>query len=84
MIGTVGTAVASETTTRMQLTRSRSSLGSTRSRRSRRLHASRGATMVEYALLIIAIMFLAAVAYRNLGKSARKNADESSSTLLER
>jgi Flp pilus assembly pilin Flp len=44
----------------------------------------RGATMVEYALLIIAVMFLAAVAYRNLGKSARKNADESSSALLER
>jgi hypothetical protein len=40
--------------------------------------------MVEYALLIIAIMFLAAVGYRNLGKSARKNADESSSKLLER
>ena len=40
--------------------------------------------MVEYALLIIAIMFLAAVAYRNLGKSARKNADESSAELLKR
>lgn len=40
--------------------------------------------MVEYALLIIAIMFLAAVGYRNLGKSVRKNADESSSKLLER
>jgi Flp pilus assembly pilin Flp len=45
---------------------------------------TRGATMVEYALLIIAIMFLAAVAYRNLGKSARKNADESSGVLLQR
>jgi Flp pilus assembly pilin Flp len=48
------------------------------------LVGARGATMVEYALLIIAVMFLAAVAYRNLGKSARKNADESSSALLER
>ena len=44
----------------------------------------RGATMVEYALLIIAIMFLAAVAYRNLGKSARKNADESTAELMKR
>ena len=38
--------------------------------------------MVEYALLIIAIMFLAAVAYRNLGKAVRKNADEASVELL--
>jgi Flp pilus assembly pilin Flp len=50
----------------------------------RRLLGARGATMVEYALLIIAIMFLAATAYRNLGKSARKNADESSAELLKR
>ena len=49
-----------------------------------KLGVMRGATMVEYALLIIAVMFLAAVGYRNLGKSARKNADESSSALLER
>lgn len=49
-----------------------------------RFVARRGATMVEYALLIIAIMFLAAIAYRNLGKSARKNADESSGELLKR
>jgi hypothetical protein len=34
-----------------------------------KLNVMRGATMVEY---------------RNLGKSARKNADESSSALLER
>jgi Flp pilus assembly pilin Flp len=46
--------------------------------------SSRGATMVEYALLIIAIMFLAAVGYRNLGKSVRKNADESSAELIRR
>ena len=36
------------------------------------------------ALLIIAIMFLAAVGYRNLGKSVRKNADESSAELIKR
>lgn len=40
--------------------------------------------MVEYALLIIAVMFLAAVGFRNLGKSVRKNADESSAELLKK
>ncbi|MDB4943061.1 MAG: hypothetical protein JWP97_2595 [Labilithrix sp.] len=48
------------------------------------LRRARGATMVEYALLIIAIMFLAALGYRNLGKSVRKNSDESSAELLKR
>jgi Flp pilus assembly pilin Flp len=42
---------------------------------------SRGATMVEYALLIIAVMLLAAGAYRNLGKAVRLNADKSSAEL---
>ena len=42
---------------------------------------SRGATMVEYALLIIAIMFLAAIGYRNLGKSVAKNAKDSQGEL---
>ncbi|MBS2012639.1 MAG: hypothetical protein JST00_07130 [Deltaproteobacteria bacterium] len=41
----------------------------------------RGATMVEYALLIIAIMVLAAGAYRQLGKIVRKNADRSTDEL---
>ncbi len=40
--------------------------------------------MVEYALLIVAVMLLAAVAYRSLGKAARKNADESSGELMKR
>ena len=35
---------------------------------------TRGATMVEYALLIIAIMFLAAIGYRNLGSTVKANA----------
>lgn len=48
------------------------------------LRKARGATMVEYALLIIAIMFLAALGYRNLGKSVRKNGDESTAELLKR
>ena len=42
---------------------------------------SRGASMVEYALLIIAIMLLAALAYRKLGKQVGDNADRSSSEL---
>lgn len=40
--------------------------------------------MVEYALLIIAIMFLAAVAYRRLGRSARQNADNATEQLMGR
>jgi Flp pilus assembly pilin Flp len=40
--------------------------------------------MVEYALLIIAVMLLAALAYRNLGKAVRENADQSSSELIKR
>jgi Flp pilus assembly pilin Flp len=45
------------------------------------LKKTRGATMVEYALLIIAIMFLAAIGYRNLGKSVAKNAKDSQGEL---
>jgi Flp pilus assembly pilin Flp len=45
------------------------------------LAKTRGATMVEYALLIIAIMVLAAVAYKNLGKQVQKNAEKSETTL---
>jgi Flp pilus assembly pilin Flp len=41
----------------------------------------RGATMVEYALLIIAIMLLAAGAYRKLGAQVGTNADKSTSEL---
>ncbi len=45
---------------------------------------ARGATMVEYALLIIAVMFLAAIGYRNLGKSVKKNAVDSQSEIDKR
>lgn len=45
------------------------------------LKKARGATMVEYALLIIAIMLLAAVGYRNLGKSVKKNSEDSKTEL---
>jgi Flp pilus assembly pilin Flp len=42
---------------------------------------TRGATMVEYALLIIAIMVLAAVGYKNLGKQVKTNAEKSTTEL---
>lgn len=42
---------------------------------------NRGATMVEYALLIIAVMVLAAVAYKNLGRQVQQNAERSTSAL---
>jgi Flp pilus assembly pilin Flp len=45
---------------------------------------TRGATMVEYALLIIAIMFLAAIGYRNLGSSVKKNAVDSQGEIDKR
>ena len=41
----------------------------------------RGATMIEYALVIIAIMFFAAVAFRKLGNTASVNADKSETEL---
>lgn len=45
---------------------------------------NRGATMIEYALLIIAIMLLAAVAYRKLGTAVQKNAQDSTTELGKR
>ena len=45
---------------------------------------NRGATMVEYALLIIAIMFLAAIGYRHRAKSVKTNAVDSQTKLDER
>lgn len=45
---------------------------------------ARGASMVEYALLIIAIMLLAAVAYRKLGGAVQKNAGDSQTELDKR
>jgi Flp pilus assembly pilin Flp len=48
------------------------------------LAKTRGATMVEYALLIIAIMFLAAIGYRNLGKSVKQNAVDSQGEIDKR
>ncbi len=54
------------------------------SKASQMLKKTRGATMVEYALLIIAVMLLAAVAYRKLGTSVQKNAEASSTELDKR
>lgn len=48
------------------------------------LKKTRGASMVEYALLIIAIMLLAAFAYRKLGSQVQTNAENSSSELQKR
>lgn len=42
---------------------------------------TRGATMVEYALLVVAIMLLAAIGYRNLGKQVKDNAAKSEAEL---
>lgn len=53
----------------------------TQSRAQKLLSKTRGATMVEYALLIIAIMFLAALAYRKLGSSVASNASASQTQL---
>ena len=45
------------------------------------LAKTRGATMIEYALLIVAIMLFAAFAFRKLGNSASQNADVSAKEL---
>jgi len=42
---------------------------------------TRGATMVEYALLITAVMLLAAFGYRSLGKSVRQSAVDSQAQI---
>jgi Flp pilus assembly pilin Flp len=67
-------------------TADRSEKPRTRPRRQVHAHAhrGRGATMVEYALLIIAIMFLAAIGYRNLGKTVKQNAVDSDTELKAR
>jgi len=45
------------------------------------VNKARGATMVEYALLITAVMLLAAVGYRNLGKSVKNSAVDAESQI---
>lgn len=47
-----------------------------------RARAARGATLVEYALLIIVVMLLGASAYRELGKSVRKASDNATEELM--
>lgn len=46
--------------------------------------STRGATIVEYALLIIAVMFIAALSFRLLGRTVRKNADKATEQLMMR
>ena len=48
------------------------------------LKKTRGASMVEYALLIVGIMLAAALTVRTLGKSVGKNATDSSGELDKR
>ncbi len=54
----------------------RLSLLPTRSRMAALLRDSRGATMVEYALMLFLILVVAAVAVQTLGKTARTGVDE--------
>ncbi|MDB5215748.1 MAG: hypothetical protein JWO86_3675, partial [Myxococcaceae bacterium] len=44
----------------------------------------RGATMVEYALIIIGVMFIAAGAWKMLGSSMKRNSSDSSEQLSDR
>lgn len=60
------------------------SKGAVPSKPLRALAPSRGATIVEYALVLVAIALLAASAYRALGKEARKNGDQSAAELASR
>lgn len=54
------------------------------SRLLRRARGRRGATMVEYAVIIIGVMFIAAGAWRLLGTSMRKSAGDSGEELGDR
>jgi Flp pilus assembly pilin Flp len=58
--------------------------GSRVAHRSRLSVASRGATMVEYAVIIIGVMFIAAGAWRVLGTSMKKSASDSGEELGDR
>ncbi len=42
---------------------------------------SRGASMVEYALLLVAVLILAAAAFKTLGKSVLKGAEDSNTAF---
>ena len=48
------------------------------------LRRIRGATMVEYALIIIGVMFIAAGAWRMLGSSMKRSSNDSSEQLGDR
>lgn len=45
---------------------------------------ARGATMIEYALVIVAVMLLAASMFKTLGKQVRMNGDQSVEELVKR
>lgn len=54
---------------------------SKRSSAKRLLKDNRGATMVEYGLLLVVILILAFVAFNNLGKQVRLSADKATMTF---
>jgi Flp pilus assembly pilin Flp len=45
------------------------------------LSKTRGATIVEYAMLIIAVMFIAAATFRVLGNKVKDNAQKSTDEI---
>ena len=45
------------------------------------LTKTRGATIVEYAMLIIAVMFIAAATFRVLGTKVKENAQKSTDEI---
>jgi Flp pilus assembly pilin Flp len=45
------------------------------------LKKSRGASMAEYALLLVAILLIAATAFKSLGKDIKTRTTEASSAL---
>ncbi len=45
------------------------------------LTKTRGATIVEYAMLIIAVMFIAAATFRILGNKVKENAQKSTDEI---
>ena len=45
---------------------------------------ARGVSMVEYALLLVAILIIAAAGFKTLGKNVRMGADKATTTLTSR
>jgi Flp pilus assembly pilin Flp len=52
-----------------------------RERSSRLLRDTRGATMVEYAILLFLILVVAAAVYRQVGKNVRMSGDKTTAAF---